>query len=69
MSVSSYYRGVRRWPYLLLLAALVAGCDRGTDPALVGKTAPDFTVQDSDRKVALRDHRGKVVVLNFWATW
>ena len=60
---------MRRWPYLLLLAGLLLGCDRGTEPALVGKAAPEFTVQDSDRKVSLRDHRGKVVVLNFWATW
>jgi len=69
MGVSSYYRGVRRCSYLLLFAALVLGCDRGTEPALIGRPAPDFTVQDSDRKVTLRDHRGKVVVLNFWATW
>jgi thiol-disulfide isomerase/thioredoxin len=26
-------------------------------------------VQDSDRKLTLADYRGKVVVLNFWATW
>jgi peroxiredoxin len=26
-------------------------------------------VQDSDRKLTLTDYRGKVVVLNFWATW
>ena len=69
MGLSSYYRGVRRSPYLLLSALLLFGCDRGTEPALVGKAAPDFTVQDSDRRVTLRDHRGKVVVLNFWATW
>jgi peroxiredoxin len=31
--------------------------------------APDFTVQDSDRKVTLSQFRGDVVVLNFWATW
>ena len=60
---------MRRWPYLLLLAGLLLGCDRGVEPALVGRPAPDFTVQDSDRTVALRDFRGKVVVLNFWATW
>jgi len=26
-------------------------------------------VQDSDRKIELRDFTGQIVVLNFWATW
>jgi cytochrome c biogenesis protein CcmG/thiol:disulfide interchange protein DsbE len=54
---------------LLLLAASVAGCDRGERPRMVGEAAPVFTVQDADRRVALNELRGKVVVLNFWATW
>ena len=32
--------------------------------------APDFTLPNADgRKVSLKDFRGKVVFLNFWATW
>lgn len=32
--------------------------------------APDFTVQNLDGKtVSLSDYRGKVVLLNLWATW
>ncbi len=54
---------------LIALLSLIAGCSRGSHPSLVGNAAPDFTVQDADRKVALHDLRGKVVVLNFWATW
>ena len=47
----------------------VCGCDRGARPELVGRTAPDFTVTDSQRTVSLHDYKGQVVVLNFWASW
>jgi peroxiredoxin len=34
------------------------------------KPAPDFNLKDSDGKpVKLSDYKGKVVLLNFWATW
>ncbi len=34
------------------------------------KSAPGFTLTDSNgSKVQLADYRGKVVLLNFWATW
>ena len=54
---------------LAILTTLVVGCYRGSRPPRIGTAAPDFTVQDADRKVALGELRGKVVVLNFWATW
>src|SRR5665647_575546 len=32
--------------------------------------APGFTLEDMDaKKFSLKDYRGKVVLLNFWATW
>jgi cytochrome c biogenesis protein CcmG/thiol:disulfide interchange protein DsbE len=38
--------------------------------ATVGQPAPAATISTFDkRKIALADLRGKVVVLNFWATW
>jgi thiol-disulfide isomerase/thioredoxin len=34
------------------------------------KAVPDWTLQDiSGRTIRLRDYKGKVVLLNFWATW
>lgn len=36
----------------------------------VGDTAPDFSITaDNGRTVSLKDFGGKVLVLNFWATW
>lgn len=37
---------------------------------VVGSLAPDFEIESLDNKaLRLSDFRGKVVVLNFWATW
>ncbi len=38
--------------------------------AVVGAPAPDFELMDlSGNTVKLSDYRGKVVLVNFWATW
>jgi cytochrome c biogenesis protein CcmG, thiol:disulfide interchange protein DsbE len=40
------------------------------EPPKIGKVAPEFALVDLDDKpVRLSDYRGKVVFLNFWATW
>src|SRR5258708_38639602 len=65
-----YYTGVKlSLAALLVLAILLAGCDRGSKPRLIGDPAPDFTVRDSDRTVSLHDFKGKPVILNFWASY
>jgi peroxiredoxin len=53
--------------FALLLAG--TGCFSGSKPPHVGLAAKEFTVQDSDRTVTLNQFHGKIVVLNFWATW
>ena len=64
---------MKKWVCLVLIilsVALLAGCSRQEAPVVEGKTAPDFTLKDlAGRQVRLSDYRGKVVLLNFWATW
>ncbi len=60
---------MRRTLLLIGFLAALTGCYSGSRPPRIGANAPDFTVQDSDHKVALSDFRGQVVVLNFWGSW
>jgi cytochrome c biogenesis protein CcmG/thiol:disulfide interchange protein DsbE len=66
-----YYIFVRRLlsPISILTLLLLAGCYSGSRPPRIGTNAPDFTLQDADRKVTLSQLQGQIVVLNFWATW
>lgn len=63
---------MKPWIWALLLLALLAatGCTKKEVPAVEGNPAPDFTLNDlSGRPVQLSSLRGKVVLVNFWATW
>jgi cytochrome c biogenesis protein CcmG, thiol:disulfide interchange protein DsbE len=59
---------VRRIWVSLVLGTLIVGCDRGDHPGNVDKSAPEFVVSDGARTADLNKLRGKVVVLNLWAT-
>lgn len=55
----------------LLMACGCSGSRRGPgDSAEAGKPAPQFTVAGIDGKdLSLKDYSGKVLIINFWATW
>ena len=52
---------------------IIAGQRHKFEPVLEGKTAPDFTLPQigslGGKMVKLSDYKGKVVFVNFWATW
>lgn len=54
----------------LVVTSLLLASPAAARPPKVGDVAPDFTLTLMDgSKVSLSDLKGRVVVLNFWATW
>jgi peroxiredoxin len=58
---------------MLMTAALLIApaCQKVETPLpVIGNRAPSFTVTDTDgKKVSLSELSGKIVILDFWATW
>ncbi len=72
---SSRIRPLRAATLLLTLAGIATAVDQAAvraviQPADQRKPAPEFALRDdSGKAVSLKDYRGKVVLLDFWATW
>lgn len=71
---------MRKTCWLLCLFVGLAGCNRqSASPAKstthiaageIGSSLPDFSVKDlQGRPISSADLRGKVVLIDFWATW
>jgi peroxiredoxin len=71
----SRWAGKSRAAFLGLLALwTVGGCGSGggkpAGSAQAGKEAPAFKLSNlAGQQVSLKDFRGKIVLLDFWATW
>jgi thiol-disulfide isomerase/thioredoxin len=58
---------------LVVLTALISGCARRpsqSESLETGRPAPAFKLPDiSGQQISLDQYKGKVVLLDFWATW
>ena len=60
----------RRLLLALLLAVILASCGKSDRGQGLTGGAPDFTLPAVDGSmVSMSDYRGKVVLVDFWATW
>jgi peroxiredoxin len=60
----------RRRLVVALALGAAAGAAAGAPSASAGAGAPDFTLRSADGpNVRLQEQRGRVVMVNFWATW
>ena len=58
------------WPLLAVLILSLGLWGMAGRPPLIGGPAPEVSLKDlQGQDVSLSDFRGKVVLLNFWATW
>ena len=53
----------------LVVAFFAMPMYRQGESSVAGRTAQDFSLEIAGKSTHLSDYRGKVVVLNFWATW
>ena len=69
----SWGRRLAAWATMAFAAAVVwvftMPSYRQGEPSLAGKAADDFVVKVGGKARRLSDYRGKVVVLNFWASY
>jgi cytochrome c biogenesis protein CcmG/thiol:disulfide interchange protein DsbE len=61
---------VAGWLLYPVVVHSIAEKIRDASGVRVAKAPPDFTLKDAaGKRISLSDFKGKVVLLNFWATW
>ena len=72
LKVGFYFIALRTWLLMVLMGVCFAlpAEEQILHPLAESRPAPAFHLTDIDgKRHALSDYKGKVIVLNFWATW
>src|SRR5438270_13468931 len=73
MSAKNIPRRLASWAVVAFVAAVlyvfITPWYRQGEPSIAGKKAEDFPLTVAGKQTRLSAFRGKVVVLNFWASW
>ena len=73
MSARHLLRKLANWAVIAFIAAVLyvfaTPSYRQGEPSIAGSNAKDFPLTFEGRQARLSDFRGRVVVLNFWASW
>ncbi|MFH1277778.1 MAG: TlpA disulfide reductase family protein [Candidatus Eisenbacteria bacterium] len=62
---------MRTWKIFLLAGLFAAGCGGGGKEESGALKAPEFSLStvSGDKTIGLADYKGKVLIVDFWATW
>jgi len=62
--------GIRNGIVIFFCVMIISACSTADDVKVLAGPAPDFMLEDiSGKSLSLSDVRGKVVIVDFWATW
>jgi cytochrome c biogenesis protein CcmG, thiol:disulfide interchange protein DsbE len=70
MMIAGHVKKLSALVCAIAVVVLAASCAKEKSPGAIKDKSPDFTLRDTrGNKISLSEFRGRVVLMEFWATW